>query len=85
MAYFLPLTPRDMRMMFYCEAGNDANRGTEKFLHNSIQFPLNPNGKLLCQEGGRGQGTGGERETGDRGHRQVSTGREMSSILVCHS
>lgn len=29
--------------------GNDANRAAEKFLHNSIQFLLNPNAKLLCQ------------------------------------
>lgn len=29
--------------------GNDANRTAEKFLHNSIQFLLNPDGKLLCQ------------------------------------
>lgn len=30
-------------------AGNDANRAAEKFLHNSIQFLLNPNGECLCQ------------------------------------
>lgn len=54
-AYFHSPTPRDMRMMFYCEGGNYANRTAEKFLHNSIQFPLNPNGKLLCQREGEWQ------------------------------
>lgn len=40
-------------MMFYCEGGNDANRTAEKFLHNSIQFPPNPNGGLVSERWGR--------------------------------
>lgn len=39
-------------MMFYCEGGNDANRTAEKFLHNSIQFPPNPNGGLVSERWG---------------------------------
>lgn len=35
--------------------GNDANRTAEKFLHNSIQFPPNPNGGLQFQRGGVGE------------------------------
>ncbi len=35
--------------------GNDANRTAEKFLHNSMQFPPNPNGGLQFQKGGVGE------------------------------
>lgn len=50
MAYFhSPHTGRYENDVLLC-AGNDANRTAEKFLHNSIQFLLNPNGDCLCQE-----------------------------------
>lgn len=45
--------------------GNDANRTAEKFLHNSIQFLLNPNGKRLCQQ--RGGTAKTKREDNGRG------------------
>lgn len=50
--FSFPHTERYENDVLLC-GGNDANRAAEKFLHNSIQFLLNPNGKLLCQRGGR--------------------------------
>lgn len=46
--FSFPHTERYENDVLLC-GGNDANRTAEKFLHNSIQFCLNPNGKLLCQ------------------------------------
>lgn len=46
--FSFPHTERYENDVLLC-GGNDANRTAEKFLHNSIQFLLNPNGKLLCQ------------------------------------
>lgn len=63
-AYFhSPHTERYENDVLLC-GGNDANRAAEKFLHNSIQFLLNPNGKLLCQrEAERQRQKGGGLET----------------------
>lgn len=47
--FSFPHTRRYENDVLLC-AGNDANRTAEKFLHNSIQFLLNPNGECLCQE-----------------------------------
>ena len=47
--FSFPHTGRYENDVLLC-AGNDANRTAEKFLHNSIQFLLNPNGDCLCQE-----------------------------------
>lgn len=47
--FSFPHTGRYENDVLLC-AGNDANRTAEKFLHNSIQFLLNPNGECLCQE-----------------------------------
>lgn len=52
-----------MRMMFYCEGGNDASRAAEKFLHNSTQFLQIPM-KRLYQ--GDGASEVGEAERGKR-------------------
>lgn len=49
--FSFPHTGRYENDVLLC-AGNDANRTAEKFLHNSIQFLLNPNGECLCQEEG---------------------------------
>lgn len=46
--FSFPHTERYENDVLLC-AGNDANRTAEKFLHNSIQFLLNPNGEHLCQ------------------------------------
>lgn len=46
--FSFPHTERYENDVLLC-GGNDANRTAEKFLHNSIQFLLNPDGKLLCQ------------------------------------
>lgn len=46
--FSFPHTGRYENDVLLC-AGNDANRTAEKFLHNSIQFLLNPNGECLCQ------------------------------------
>lgn len=46
--FSFPHTERYENDVLLC-AGNDANRAAEKFLHNSIQFLLNPNGERLCQ------------------------------------
>lgn len=46
--FSFPHTERYENDVLLC-GGNDANRAAEKFLHNSIQFLLNPNGKLVCQ------------------------------------
>lgn len=46
--FSFPHTERYENDVLLC-AGNDANRTAEKFLHNSIQFLLNPNGECLCQ------------------------------------
>lgn len=43
--FSFPHTERYENDVLLC-GGNDANRTAEKFLHNSIQFLLNPNGKL---------------------------------------
>lgn len=63
--FSFPHTKRYENDVLLC-AGNDANRTAEKFLHNSIQFLLNPNGKPL-PKGGRNDrdkkgGLGNERE-----------------------
>lgn len=46
--FSFPHTGRYENDVLLC-AGNDANRTAEKFLHNSIQFLLNPDGECLCQ------------------------------------
>lgn len=66
--FSFPHTERYENDVLLC-GGNDANRTAQKFLHNSIQFLLNPNGKLLCQreaEWRRQRGRAGD-EDGRRG------------------